>query len=88
MKIEKERKKTSQGSSPSIEQAKGIDKNKAADIALQHAGLSRGDVRKLETEYKEKKDYYEVEFKFERWEYEYKIDAVTGAILSWEKERD
>ena len=30
---------------------------------------------------------YEVEFIYSGYEYEYDIDAVSGKILGWEKER-
>jgi len=30
--------------------------------------------------------HYEVSFDSGRWEYDYTIDAVTGAVLAWEKD--
>ena len=67
-----------------------ISEEKAIQIALNHAGLSRGAVRSLETkrEYEKGRLIYEVEFKHGGYEYEYEIDAVTGRILEVEKERD
>ena len=88
-KVEKDPKKTG-GSSNTTPSPGGqrIGQAKAEEIALTHAGFLRGDVRKLETEFKEHKNSYEVEFKVDGWEYEYKIDSVTGKILEWEKGRD
>lgn len=89
VKVEKEAKKTGGTSNTtSVPGGQRIGQGRAEEIALTHAGLLRGDVRKLETEFKAHKGYYEVEFKVGGWEYEYKIDSVTGKILEWEKERD
>ncbi len=58
----------------------------AKNAALSHAGLAASQVTKLEADY----DYddrvavYEVEFKCNGYEYEYKIDAATGTILEYE----
>ncbi|HHX30066.1 MAG TPA: cell wall protein [Clostridiaceae bacterium] len=60
-----------------------IGSSTAEDVALKDAGLTRGQVRKLETEL-EREDgrmIYEVEFEYGDYEYEYEIDAVTGKIL-------
>lgn len=62
----------------------------AQAIALAHAGFTADAVTRLRTEY----DFddgvpeFEVEFRVGGVEYEYEIHAETGAILSWEKERD
>lgn len=58
----------------------------AKEAALSHAGLAASQVSKLEVDY----DYddglavYEVEFKCNGYEYEYKIDAATGTVLEYE----
>ncbi len=67
-----------------------IGSRQAEDLALAHAGFSRSQVTKLETEFKDKKGkvYYEVEFKQGGYEYEYEIDAVSGKIIEFEKELD
>ncbi|NLJ40580.1 MAG: hypothetical protein GX352_03065 [Clostridiales bacterium] len=67
-----------------------IGTKKAETIALKDAGLSRDSVRKLEIEMEKEKGrmIYEVEFKYNGYEYGYEIDACTGKILSVEKERD
>lgn len=62
----------------------------AKDAALAHAGLSESQVTRLKCE-KDRDDgrtVYEVEFKSNGYEYEYKIDAATGAILEHERDRD
>ncbi len=63
---------------------------RAEEIAFQHAGVSRSQVRKLETELEFEKgvSYYEVEFKVGTTEYEYEIDAYSGKILDYEIEYD
>lgn len=66
--------------------AADIGEEAAKTAALSHAGLSASQVRKLKAEY----DFddgiaeYEVEFEYNGYEYEYKIDAATGAILEYE----
>ena len=62
----------------------------AEDIALNRAGLTRQQVMRLRTEYdlENGKHTYEVEFRQGFWEYSARIDAETGEILEWERERD
>ena len=62
----------------------------AKDIALKHAGLSEEQIYKLEVELDTEDGIviYEVEFKYDGYEYEYEINATTGKILSWEVEID
>ena len=50
--------------------------------ALTHAGLSEEEVTQLHTEYDRDDITYEVEFNHNGWEYDYKIHAVSGAVLS------
>ena len=60
----------------------------AEAIALEHAGFTADQVEHLRCVY----DWddgvaeYEVSFHVDRWEYEYDIDADTGAIRSYEKD--
>lgn len=60
----------------------------AEAIALQHAGLSAGQVveRKSELDDDDGVLHYQVEFKRNGVEYEYEIDAVSGAILKAERD--
>lgn len=75
---------------PSDGGAEYIGFEKAKAIALTHAGVADSDVRKYESELDRENGrmIYEIEFVSGRMEYEYEIDAVTGDILDWEKERD
>lgn len=67
-----------------------IGEAKAKEISLKHAGLSAGSIRKysIELDCEDGIAVYEVEFKAGGYEYEYGIDARTGAIREFEKERD
>lgn len=62
----------------------------AERLALEHAGLTVSQVRKLESELDAERGklLWEVEFEADNWEYDYVIDAATGQILHWEKDRD
>lgn len=67
-----------------------IGEEKARTIALNHAGVGAGDAYELEAEldHDDGVTVYEIEFKSGNMEYEYKIDAYTGAILEHEAEID
>lgn len=62
----------------------GVDA--AKDIALNHAQLDASQVTKLKAEYDIDKGIacYEVEFKYNGYEYEYEINAATGEIIKYE----
>ena len=67
-----------------------LSREEARDIALNHAGFKKSQVKALEVEY----DFddgvpeYSVEFYADGWEYDYEIHAETGKILEHHKERD
>ena len=67
-----------------------IGEAKAKSAALSHAGLDSGSI----TEYECKLDredgrmVYEIDFKCNGFEYEYQIDAVSGAIVKQDKDID
>lgn len=67
-----------------------ISQNAALKIALQHAGLGKGQVHSIEIEmdYNNHKMEYEVEFICRGVEYSYEIDAVSGEILESEMDDD
>ncbi|WP_297210896.1 PepSY domain-containing protein [uncultured Flavonifractor sp.] len=67
-----------------------IGRDAARDTALSHGGVSLSQVYELEVEDELDEEYphYKVEFKAGGYEYEYEIDAFTGSILKWEKDRD
>ena len=77
-------------SAPAGAEAALIGMEKAKSIALNHAGISAGDARKMECEYEADDGVkeYEVDFHAGKYEYSYSIHAETGKILSWEKEID
>lgn len=70
--------------------AADIGEAQAKETALNHAGLSEGDIRKYKAEldYEDGVRVYEIEFKSGEYEYSYDIDAATGAIIKSEKEID
>lgn len=72
------------------ENATYISSSEALGIALAHAGLREEDVKgaSSEPDVENGKTVYEIEFNHGGYEYEYKIDAITGEILHTEKERD
>lgn len=68
-----------------------IAQDEARDIALAHAGAPLAQVYELKVELDNDDRpscVYEVEFDWNRTEYEYKIDAQTGEILSHKAEQD
>lgn len=58
------------------------------DIALKAAGLTLGQISRLQVEYdpEDGQPRYEVEFHQGPWEYHYEIDARTGTVLEQERE--
>ncbi len=65
-----------------------IGEAKAKEIALNHAGVAAEDISRYEIEMEHDKGVmvYDIEFYVGDVEYEYDIDAVTGKIVSFEKE--
>lgn len=66
-----------------------IGTQKATQIALESAGLSESQVSEIEVEFGFNSGIvYKVEFKYSGFEYEYEINARTGAVVDFEKESD
>lgn len=65
--------------------ASTVSRTEAKATALKHAGVAEKDARDLEVELDD--GYYEVTFDSGGYEYDYKISAKTGKILTSEKER-
>ena len=65
-----------------------ITAEKAKEIALKHAGLSKAAWVKVEKDRDDGRIKYEIEFRDGRMEYEYEIDVETGKILKAEKDYD
>ena len=63
---------------------------KAKSIALNHAGVSENEAYDMDIELDDEDGIlvYEVEFKSGNMEYDYEINAATGAILKYESELD
>ncbi len=61
-----------------------ITKDKALEIALEHAGISEEETNllKVKKDRFESKDIYEVDFLEGIYEYKYAVDMMTGEILS------
>lgn len=68
--------------------AAALTKEEAQAIALEHAGFTEDQVTWLRTEYEidDGVPQYEVQFHQGRWEYDYEINADTGAILSYDRD--
>ncbi len=67
--------------------SENISVQKAKEIALAHSKLSAENVSFLKAEFDKEDNAYEVEFVSGNFDYEYEIDAKTGKILDFEKER-
>lgn len=69
-------------------QTNGISLEAATEIALKHSGLTAGQVviTKSKTDYDDGRKEYEIEFIYNRAEYEYTIDAETGTILEFDRD--
>ena len=84
--------KTKASSSGASSQASSgaVTRSEAEAIALNHAGLKRNQVREFESEldYERGVKVYEISFEKDRYDYEYTVEASTGKILHWEKDRD
>lgn len=67
-----------------------IGEERALAIALEKFSLSKSEVRKIEVKLDEEDGrlIYEVEFKVNSMEYSFEIDAVTGAILEYDRSFD
>ena len=65
-----------------------ISEEKAQEIALKHAGLKADQVTGIRVSYDvdDGVPEYEVEFRYDGWEYEYEIHAETGEIRSYDRD--
>ena len=76
--------------SESAAPAEELTSKEAEDIALEHAGLKRENVRfeRTELDTDDGVTKYEIEFYADGWEYDYEIHAETGKIISSGKEKE
>lgn len=67
-----------------------LSENDAKAVALSHSGAAESQTSKwkIDLEEEDGRPVYEVEFKAGNMEYQYKIDGVTGAVLSYECDKD
>ena len=77
-----------QTAAPTQPAASGISADRAKQIALSHAGVSGASFTKVELDTDDGVRVYEIEFKVGNVEYDYDIDATSGAILSSSSEID
>jgi len=68
--------------------ASGISAERAKQIALSHAGVGSAHFTKVELDTEDGIRVYEIEFKVRNVEYDYDINAATGAIVSSSSEID
>lgn len=75
---------TSFAASPRISQAR------AKEIAVDQAGLPASSVRftKVKLDYEKGRYEYEIEFRYNGYEYDVELDANTGAVLDYDVEYD
>lgn len=79
---------SSGSSSSSSEKESGISLDKAKSIALsQVSGASSGNIVKAYKDYDDGRVEYDVEIKYNGYEYEFEIDGASGKILSKDIER-
>lgn len=65
-----------------------ISAQKAQEIARSLAQQPSALVTKCKQEFDDGRMVYEVELRNGRWEYDFEIDAVTGAVLDWDQDYD
>ena len=85
-----EQQNAQQQSKPAPAEDGYIGKEAAKAAALAHAGLSESPVSRMKCELdrEDGRVVYEIEFKCDGMEYEYEIDASSGSVLKYDKERD
>lgn len=66
-----------------------IGTNRAMAIALKKVpGANSSHVKEIHLDRENGRMVYEGEIYYNGWEYEFDIDAVTGAIVKWKADRD
>lgn len=63
----------------------GIGSEQALQIACDDAGISHGEIvfEKVAPVYENGREFYDIEFNTEEYEYDYEIDAATGDIIKY-----
>lgn len=66
-----------------------IGTNRAIAIALKKVpGARNSNVKEIHLDRENGRMVYEGEIHYNGWEYEFDIDAVTGAVVRWEVDKD
>ena len=65
-----------------------ISQDKAKSIAFKHANVKSYEVKNLKINLDRDDEHYDIEFTVNNIEYEYEINAITGKILSYDKDYD
>ena len=73
---------------PAQKSATAIGKDKAKAIALDHAGVSASKATNVKVEYDKEDGKYDVDFRYNNYEYDYEIHHTSGKVISHEKEYD
>ena len=69
----------------------GISQDEALAAALKHVGLEKTQldyIKEIELDWERGRKIYEISFFKDGFEYEFDIDAASGRILKFEKDRD
>ena len=73
---------------PASDEPTPIGREKALQIALDHAEVSAEKAAFTKVEYDAEDGEYDVEFRYNNYEYDYAIHVTTGKVLKHEKEYD
>ncbi len=81
---------TAEASGSTLDLGSYVSADDAKETALFHAGYGEYDVKDLKTslEIENNKLVYDIEFRAEGYDYDYKVDASTGIVIMREKDRD
>lgn len=79
---------TAPATAPTQAAAAALTQAEAEELALNHAGLTLGDVRNLHSHYEidDGVPEYDIDFRSGDYDYDYTVHAETGKILSHDKE--
>lgn len=84
--------KTSASDGTTIIEKEYLSKDEALDVVLKDLNAKKEDLYDLDIEIENKMKYentiFEISFDYNRYEYEYYVDAVTGKILDSFQSRD
>ncbi len=78
------------GNTPVDDSAQMISLERAKEIALEHAGLAENAVtfEKSELDREDGRTVYEIDFTDGSFEYDYEIEAYTGAVVGYDREKE